>query len=166
MKVPRRLRRRFNKILRAEDFRNRDDHNALVFTRWHIFKNPLFGVYVHRMVRPDPYRDLHDHPWSFISISLSGGYRERYSPGGRGVVPTGAARQGTRLNTYGTKDAQRVHFMSAYDWHLIDRIIGKESWTLLLRGPKKRHKGWGFLARYGIVDSEDYADPLWCTWHR
>src|SRR5688500_6187293 len=35
-----------------------------------------FGVYVHRILAPDPGLDLHDHPWPFVTLILRGGYVE------------------------------------------------------------------------------------------
>ncbi len=35
-----------------------------------------FGVFLHRMDGPDPGLDFHDHPWSFASLVLRGGYVE------------------------------------------------------------------------------------------
>jgi hypothetical protein len=34
------------------------------------------GVKLHHILRSDDDRDLHDHPWSFLSIVLKGGYWE------------------------------------------------------------------------------------------
>ena len=36
----------------------------------------LGGALLHRLDGPDPGLDLHDHPWTFVSIVLRGGYTE------------------------------------------------------------------------------------------
>ena len=38
--------------------------------RTRIVQTPWFGVYLHRHLRPDSYRELHDHPWSLVSLIL------------------------------------------------------------------------------------------------
>lgn len=41
-----------------------------------LFRTPLLTVIVHRFYAPDPYLDPHDHPWTFASWMLRGGYDE------------------------------------------------------------------------------------------
>jgi hypothetical protein len=43
--------------------------------RWAI-NTPFGGVKLHHILRSDEDRDCHDHPWSFLSIVLRGGYWE------------------------------------------------------------------------------------------
>lgn len=46
--------------------------------RWSIFKlGPLPRIYLHKFLRSDDDRALHDHPWRFVSIILRGGYIEQ-----------------------------------------------------------------------------------------
>lgn len=45
--------------------------------RWNVFKvGKLPRVYLHRFMRSDDDRALHDHPWWFVSIILKGEYLE------------------------------------------------------------------------------------------
>ncbi len=45
--------------------------------RWYIIpRNPLLNVYLHKFLRDDDDRALHDHPWWFVSLILKGGYLE------------------------------------------------------------------------------------------
>ena len=50
--------------------------------RLHLIKAPNWSIYVHWILGPDPQPDLHDHPVSFLSVVLRGGYIERlgYDP--------------------------------------------------------------------------------------
>ncbi len=48
------------------------------------------GLYVHRFMRSDYDRALHDHPWSFRTLILAGGYEEEY------MTPTGERRRAFR----------------------------------------------------------------------
>lgn len=41
-----------------------------------------FSLKLHTMVRSDTDRELHDHPWAFISLVLAGGYDEEIPAGG------------------------------------------------------------------------------------
>src|SRR6185503_13941469 len=45
-------------------------------TRLHVFKTPWFAVCLHWINGPDPEPHLHDHPVSFLSLILKGGYVE------------------------------------------------------------------------------------------
>lgn len=45
-------------------------------TRLHLIKTPWFSVCLHWIKKPDPEPDLHDHPVSFLSLILRGGYTE------------------------------------------------------------------------------------------
>jgi hypothetical protein len=45
--------------------------------RWYVIpRNPLLNIYVHKFLRSDDDRALHDHPWWFVSVMLRGGYDE------------------------------------------------------------------------------------------
>lgn len=43
--------------------------------RWTIFKCKWFSIKIHKTILSDP-ADLHDHPWSYVSVILWGGYFE------------------------------------------------------------------------------------------
>jgi hypothetical protein len=52
--------------------------------RWFMIKTPWLGVYIHKFVRSDEDRALHDHPWPFLVIPIWRGYIEyRNLHGGR-----------------------------------------------------------------------------------
>ena len=46
-------------------------------TRLHLIKTPLFAICLHWIHDPDPEPDQHDHPVSFLSIVIRGGYTEQ-----------------------------------------------------------------------------------------
>lgn len=112
--------------------------------RWG-WRCPLFGVYLHRMTAPDPGIDLHDHPWSFVSVVLRGGYIEEVAN----------VREAATLATYaeawpatcrrGVERAWRagtVHRIRLDEAHRIIKLLRPTTWTLVLTGPNVR--GWGF----------------------
>ncbi len=52
--------------------------------RLHILKTPWFAICLHWIMKPDPEPYLHDHPVTFLSLFLRGGYSEaRQRPGER-----------------------------------------------------------------------------------
>lgn len=55
--------------------------------RWFVIpRNPWFNIYVHKFCRDDDDRALHDHPWWFVSLVLSGSYIELLSCNGVVIV--------------------------------------------------------------------------------
>jgi len=47
-----------------------------LFTRYFLIRTPFVALYVHHFHRSDNDRHVHDHPWSFFTLLLSGGYWE------------------------------------------------------------------------------------------
>lgn len=112
--------------------------------RWYLFDCRFGGVMLHRFFRSDDDRDLHDHPWAFLSIILRGGYNEETSDGLKWYKP------GSFL------------FRRA-DWaHAIRLRPGTEGyvWSLVIKGPIKRQ--WGFYPPSGWVFWKNYLDAKEC----
>lgn len=95
-------------------------------TRLHLLKTPWFAVVLHFMKGPDPEPFMHDHPVSFLSIILRGGYVEK-----RGWFGEYVWRRWFNL-------------VRCTDQHTIVEIWGKPI-TLCLMGPKVQE--WGFFDR-------------------
>lgn len=108
----------------------------IYLTRWRIIQTPWGGIFLHAIRRPDGDRALHDHPWSFISLVLKGGYVE--------ILPD---RVVSRLQ--GSITRRR-----AEDQHRISILREHPTWTLLLVGPRRRD--WGFYVDGGWVRWEQY----------
>lgn len=101
-----------------------------------------WGVRVHRILRSDLDRELHDHPWPNVSIVLRGGYAE--------ILPTDPGQAAKWDN---------AHFISKWrspgsvvrrksgDRHRIYIPEGQEAWTIFITGPWERD--WGFYTRTG-----------------
>lgn len=119
----------------------------------------LAGIVVHHIDGPDPGKDLHDHPWPFVSIILRGGYTELRANTRSAPALAAIAEESGNLYDYG-EIVMRPRFstrrMPLTDCH---RIIGAKpgTMTLMLRGRKFR--SWGFYQPEGYVDSRlyDYA---------
>jgi len=104
----------------------------LVQTRWG-------SVYLHEIMRSDEDRDLHDHPWNFVSLVLRRGYTEHLLGGH------------TRYCGF-----SRVIFHRAEDAHKVELSGTGTTWTLVIVGRKRRD--WGFVTSNGWVQHEQYFD--------
>jgi len=60
--------------------------------RWYVIRSKPFAVFLHKFIRSDEDRALHDHPWNFIVIPLWRGYHEHSDRGRRRVWPIIGAR--------------------------------------------------------------------------
>lgn len=133
--------------------------------RWGIVWDRLGGFYVHHIVGPDPGMDLHDHPWSFVTVVLRGGYFEHVLESRQAMESVAeVSRIGrywgwrevidvTKPNGIRTRRLPSVHRMPL---HLAHRIVAvdRNTWTLVLRGPTRRE--WGFFPPYRWVPWTKY----------
>jgi hypothetical protein len=86
------------------------------------------------MTGPDPRATLHDHPWSFLSIIVRGGYIERrLDPMTMTVDHWHVVRWWNRVR--------------ALDAHSIRSLLRNPTWTLLFVG--RRRRTWGYLESEG-----------------
>lgn len=73
--LDRQRRKPFNgRLIRGCDAQG--DGDEVYMERYFLFKSRLLSVYLHHFLRSDTDRALHDHPWDFLTIILSGGYWE------------------------------------------------------------------------------------------
>lgn len=92
---------------------------------------------LHHFVRGDKDKELHNHPWTGLSLVLLGGYREEY-----------------RLPSFDPCDVDRVvwrdvlpgsfNLITRDTFHRVDLIEG-DAWTLFLSSPSDGK--WGFWDR-------------------
>lgn len=130
---------------RAPDVVIGGNDNPYLIRWWVIPRNPFFNVYLHRFMRSDDDRALHDHPWSNLSILLRGTYTEHtIAPGGINVRHERRAGQ-WKLRLLGTFA------------HRIELTHG-ECWTLFITGP--RYRQWGFHCQSaGWVPWQKFTAP-------
>lgn len=110
---------------------NLDRPEETYLWRLRIIQTPWFGVYLHRMDGPDSRWTLHDHPWSFVSFVLRGGYIER--------------RLDPHDRSFHRRLVQRVNVMRTHDAHAITRLLRIPTWTLVFVGARRRT--WGYWER-------------------
>jgi len=107
--------------------------------RWQFPIGFRRACYVHKIVQSDGDRDLHDHPWNFISILVYGRYVEE--------TPGGNKRLKNWFNPHRATDLHRVQLF---------KRNGKEIpvYTVVIRG--KRLRDWGFQTADGWKTWRDY----------
>jgi hypothetical protein len=121
----------------------------LYLTRYYIFlkertKFP-FNIFLHRFHKSDE-EVLHDHPWSYATLILKGGYYE-WNP----VFNSKQEKIG-EICTWRGPGHFRV--CGANSYHRVELDPGVTCWTLFMPGPKKRD--WGFLVKGQWVQWEEY----------
>jgi hypothetical protein len=125
---------------------SREDKNRVYLERYYLLKNRLFAEHVnivlHKINESDCDPWLHDHPWSFMTIILSGGYWEHSIHGrtwrGPGSIIVHHAKQLHKLELDPIKSK------------------GKETWTLFFMGPRQRK--WGFATDKGWMPHDEYLE--------
>lgn len=95
--------------------------------RYKLLRTRWGNVYLHEILRSDEDLCLHDHPWSFLSLILWGGYREQMPAG------TFWRRPGTLL----VRPARAAHRIE----------VDRPAWSLVLVGPRRR--AWGCFTPHG-----------------
>ena len=110
--------------------------------RYYLFlkdrKSFPFNIFLHKFLKSDP-DDLHDHPWSYRTFILAGGYWEHTEDGKFWKGPF----------TY--------MYRPATSYHRIELDKNKPPcWTLFMPGKKVRD--WGFKTEKGWVSSEQYLN--------
>ena len=115
------------------------DHLKLLI----IFLSKVGTIRLHHILRSDEDRHHHDHPFSFLSLILSGGYVE-HRPGHE---PTDCP-PGTLV------------FRKAEELHKLELRNG-DAWTLVVSGPIRRQ--WGFHTEAGWISAPAYFLIDWAA---
>ena len=153
------------------------DHPYLL--RWHLLRKDKYPInlYLHRMLRDDDDRALHDHPWWFVSIILAGGYVEvmprqpglwlgATNPIIASILRTDSVVGVSNRYQHALGDvvtAERppgsILFRRAISIHRLmlrrPAHLGGESWSLVITGRPSRD--WGFYCPSGWRDAREYA---------
>lgn len=129
--------------------------------RLRVIQTPLFGIYLHKFLRPDYDQFAHDHPWTFLSIVLRGGYTEMRRDKYTGeLVPRKVG--GWR----------RFNLMRRDDAHFISELSRTPTWSLVFVGRRKR--SWGFYVPDGALTDRKPLIHVWvefdqwekfCLWY-
>lgn len=114
--------------------------------RWHLLHDNILSIYLHRFLRSDDDRALHDHVGWNISIILQGEYTEHTIAAG-GIHHKVIRRAGD------------WKFRFAHQAHRIELHNGP-CWTLWIRGPKFRK--WGFHCKNGWKEYREFDRDNGC----
>lgn len=120
------------------------DVESEYITRLHILKTPWFAVCLHWINKPDREPWMHDHPVSFVSLILHGGYTEERSVrrGGQCYYRWQVTHRWYNLIDARPEDSHRIS------------EVEPGTLTLCFMGPKTRE--WGFHTNEGWVGWKDY----------
>lgn len=124
--------------------------------RWGFGHDRIGGVLLHRMDAPDPGVDLHDHPWWFASIILWGGYTEQRTDT-RDAPMLARIAEAHPTCTRGVVGRRRwlsVKTMRLDECHTITDLTRRTSWSLIIKGPRRRK--WGFYLPDGYMPERQY----------
>lgn len=140
--------------------------------RFSIFEFFGFSLKLHFILRSDDDRALHDHPWTFWTLMIAGGYWEetfghvaKIGDEHSQTVVNGHATQ-TRLRWYGpgsfrickSPHAHRLELESFHEWTSESsktKRIYHPACTLVLMFPKIRE--WGFHTEKGWLRWFDFS---------
>lgn len=126
-----------------------------------ILRTPLGTLRLHHILSADEEPYPHDHPFSFTSLVLRGGYTHAYR---RWRHPwdwkfyEGKRTRTPGLPWYAPEEIRQCRAgqwwsMGGEDVHRILRVM-PNTWTLVVSGPKR--KSWGFLVNEAIVPWRAY----------
>lgn len=119
--------------------------------RFTLFETRWLSARIHHIVSPDWDRDMHDHPWDFVSVILSGGYiEERPTPS---FHKPQWLEDGSESRRGRYRASPSIALRHATDRHLIS-YVEPETWTLFVYGPLRQW--WGFYTRAGKIYWRDY----------
>ena len=113
---------------------------SLYLRRYYVFRTRVFPnhrIFLHFINRSDDDRDLHDHPWDFLTLILAGGYVEAIK---------GKQSRVMRPGNFAHNLAEHTHRGTLID--------GKPTWSLV-RAWKAR-RVWGFDTPKGWVSWREY----------
>lgn len=115
----------------------RSKTGVLHFVRWQLFAIPwtTIKLYLHLIDRADEDADEHDHPWSFISLILKGGYVE-------------ASQHRIIRRTPGS-----LAYRPAWESHRVTKLLGRTYSLALVWGERRP---WGYQTPYGWVEQAEY----------
>ncbi len=119
--------------------------------RFFLYERNGWTYYLHRMLGPDPDRDLHNHPWKYAySRVLYGSYIERRLDFGfqrRKIEHIPATVINTIRGYYYYNAVGASNVLGEHTWHTIVEVKEPETWTLFWHS--EWFRPWGFLTEKG-----------------
>lgn len=173
--TPTRMERILNILLDHKVIVNCDRDPYLL--RWYLFKTARVSCFIHKFIRSDEDRALHDHPWAFLVIPIWRGYIEYSSwklrevalhrglvfesvkgwtvigepPNQRGVPPSNEQMVTIKKRIW---PLWSTRYRAATYCHRVEIIEDRPSWSIFFHF--KRERDWGFHPAEGFT--------LWNKW--
>jgi hypothetical protein len=123
--------------------------NEPYLERYYLFlkdrKHFPFNIFLHKFLKSDP-DDVHDHPWSYATIILKGGYYE--------WTPNFDLQSANIGETRHWRGPGHFRVCSANSYHRIELKEGTDCWTMFMPGPQRRE--WGFLVNNKWIHNDTY----------
>lgn len=127
----------------------RSKAGVLHFKRWALWQSKSFNIYIHHILKSDADKHPHEHPWSFVTIPLIGGYVHNV------FHPIGGAAH-FRTYYFPCKERAVPFCPIQMDPHMLHKVrLLKPTWSLVLTGRRVNDK-WGYLVNGRIMDNEEY----------
>ena len=137
----------FKRLISGEPHFKIGGSDSPYMLRWFVLpRNGRFNIYLHKFLRDDDDRALHDHPWWFISIMVKGGYVETLACEHEDVV---IERKSPSIAYRSATARHRVALFKNSDG------TAKPCWTIVITGRKARE--WGFWCPKGFVPWQKFV---------
>jgi hypothetical protein len=121
--------------------------------RYYLFlkdrKRFPFNVFLHKFLKSDP-DDVHDHPWSYATLILKGGYYE--------WIPQFDETGSLSCEICKWRGAGHFRICRPTSYHRVELKPGVTAWTLFMPGPQTRE--WGFLVKDQWIHNENYLEDM------
>lgn len=126
---------------------------SLYMGRWALFESRWLSARVHHIASEDYDRAMHDHPWAFVSLVLSGGYVELrpMCPDDPSWVRMGDLWRERWVGRW--RGPGTLAFRRPTDRHVV-KDVQPGTYTLFIYGPARHW--WGFYTRTGKIHWQDF----------
>ncbi len=136
--------------MRKPDFVVGSAEDPYLYRWWVIPRNKYLNIYLHKFLRSDDDRALHDHPWPSLGVILWGRYREHMPKDRYNWI-----KHGNRDQIVKTRYPLQPVYRNANHIHRIELMQGKPVWTLFLTGSWTRD--WGFWCDFGFRGYKEFV---------
>lgn len=134
------------------------DDNSVYLIRWNLFECKYFSIKIHKILLSD-HDCMHDHPWSFVSIILWGGYVEHREIGE--ILPHHVNHNPCEIQFESVSKIMHpfsILYRKATDIHRLE--IHQPAITLVITFKKIRE--WGFWTKLGWIEWFKYNSNQKC----
>lgn len=126
------------------------DHDPYLY-RWYVFRTKWVSLFIHKFVRDDEDRALHDHPWPFLVIPIWRGYVEHcekwcdcFNCREHPTMPRQRIPHARRVRPLLGMRLRRATYR-----HRVELIAGKPAWSVFIHF--RRWREWGFWLPEGFI---------------